>query len=239
MKLHWIQHVEFEGLGAIESWARERGHVLSRTRAFDGEPMPGAGDYDVLFVMGGPMGADDEDDHPWLVAEKRAVGAAIEAGRTVVGVCLGAQVIARVLGAAVRRQAHREIGWFPVELTPAAAGHPLTRDLPRRFNAFHWHGDSFDIPAGAVHLASSEGCRRQMFAVGERVVGVQFHLEMTAGGIARLARACADELEPGRFVQVDAGGEGAVANRRLHDAHATLHLLLDRLVPNPGPGGIP
>jgi GMP synthase-like glutamine amidotransferase len=237
VRLQYIQHVAFETPGEIANWARSAGHGVTGTRVFTGEPIPPPEAYDWLVVLGGPMSARDETRYPWLTSEKRAIAAAIDRGKTVVGVCLGAQLMAGVLGGAVRPGGHEEIGWFTVAVTDDGAAHPLTRRLPDRFTALHWHGDTFDLPAGAVHLARSEAFENQMFVHGDRVVGIQFHLEMTSQGIADLARHCGGDVNPGPFVQSPRGIRATKS--RLHDTRAILHSLLDRLPLGPHPGGIP
>ncbi len=201
MKIHFVQHVPFEGPAAIKDWALERGHSLSRTALFDNESPPAMDDFDWLVVMGGPMGVYDEDEYPWLASEKRFIGDAVAAGKAVLGICLGAQLLAVVLGGTVRPNAHREIGWFPVRLVPAAEGIPAFAGLPRIFTAFHWHGDTFGIPPGSVRTAESDACAAQAFAYNDRVIGLQFHLESTAESVGALVRNCGGELVEGKFIQ--------------------------------------
>ena len=201
MKLHSLQHVPFEGLGTIASWARVRGHQLSVTQLYEDALLPSVDSFDGLIVMGGPMGVDDERKHPWLVEEKRFIERAIVTGKTVLGVCLGAQLVACVLGAQVYRNADKEIGWFPVQLSDAATHSSFFSKLPSRLEVFHWHGDTFDLPAGAVHIARSHACQNQAFVLDERVVGLQFHLEMTPHTAEELIRHCRHELVPARFIQ--------------------------------------
>lgn len=192
--------MEFEGLGAIEGWLTARGHTLARTRFYAGEAAPATvGGFDWLIVMGGPMNIYQYRDHPWLRAEKRVIREAVAAGKRVLGVCLGAQLIADALGGKVYQNAEREIGWFPVTAVPEGKASPLA--FPAETTVFHWHGDTFSLPPGAVWLARSAACEHQAFAVGGRVLGLQFHLEMTPADVARIARECADELTAGRFVQ--------------------------------------
>ncbi len=196
MHVHVFQHVVFEGLGQLADWARARTHRVTATRLFAGETPPPVPDYNLLVVMGGPMGANDERDYPWLTAEKRAIAQALAAGRRVVGVCLGAQLIAAVLGARVYPNAQKEIGWFPIEMTAAAQQSWLFADFPPRLDVFHWHGDTFDLPAGAQHIASSAACRHQAFVAAEgRAVALQFHLEMGPPEVAAIIANCGDELE--------------------------------------------
>ena len=189
MKLHWLQHVPFEGLGIIEKRVEANGFEISRTRLFAGEQLPGIGSFDWLVVMGGPMGIYDHKEHPWLVAEKQFIKTAIDAGKTVLGICLGAQLIADVLGAKVYPGPQKEIGWFPIQRTEGAP-----ELIPEELTAFHWHGDTFDIPEGAIRLASSEACKNQGFVYNNRVVGLQFHLETTPESMEALIENCGDEL---------------------------------------------
>ncbi len=200
MKIHWLQHEPFEGLGAMDGWLRERGHTLSCTRFYAGEATPTSPDcFDWLIVMGGGMNIYQYRDHPWLRAEKRLIGKAIVAGKRVLGICLGAQLIADVLGGKVWQNDEREIGWFPVHAVPSEAVSPFA--FPPETLVFHWHGDTFSLPPESIWLAKSAGCAYQAFAVGSRVLGLQFHLEMTPTDIVRLDQACTDSRIPGRYVQ--------------------------------------
>lgn len=201
MRVHHLRHVEFEGLGSIEPWLLAHDHTLTTTCEFRNDPLPTVDDFDVLIVMGGPMGVNDEAEIPWITAEKRLIADSIAAGKKVLGVCLGAQLIASALGARVFRNAEREIGWFEIRRTPEAAVHPLGSALPERWAVFHWHGDTIDLPAGAVHLADSVGCRHQAFAVGSNVLAFQFHMEMTPELADKLIVGCREELIPAPYVQ--------------------------------------
>jgi GMP synthase-like glutamine amidotransferase len=229
LRIRVFQHVPFEDIGSLAAWARERGHDVAYTRFHAGEAAPDPSAYDFLIVMGGPMGVHDGDRLPWLGGEKRALRAALDAGRSVLGICLGAQLIADVLGAPVTRNPQAEIGWFPVELAPAARDSWISEIFPGSFPAFHWHGDTFAIPAGYVPLGSSAACRNQGFLGGMRanVLGLQFHPEATAESVASLAEACADELRPAPFVQ---DGEALRAGVRHAPAlNAMLGRACDRL----------
>jgi GMP synthase-like glutamine amidotransferase len=202
MNIHWLQHVPFEGLGAIEKWSGKRGHTLSSTRLFAGDPLPQNDQFGMLVVMGGPMGIYDEQEYPWLIAEKSFIRATIEAGRPVLGICLGAQLIADVLGARVSANTQKEIGWFPVTSTDAVPD-VLTGILPEKQTVFHWHGDTFDLPADAIHLYSSNACRNQAFLFKDRVLGLQFHLETTLESAMPLMQNCRNELVPGPWIQTE------------------------------------
>ena len=199
VRAHYLQHVPFESPGSILPWLAQRGAMVASTRLFEPHALPPVEDFDLLVVMGGPMSVNDEAGHPWLIAEKRLVRESIEQGRAVVGVCLGAQVIASALGCRVYRNAAREIGWFPVTAVPAPGSVSLR--WPEELTVFHWHGETFDLPSAAIRLASSEGCLNQAFQIGDRVVGLQFHLEATPATVAAMVEYCRHELTPDRYVQ--------------------------------------
>jgi GMP synthase-like glutamine amidotransferase len=203
MRVHWFQHAPFEGLGLIEGWLQARGHTLTCTRLYAGEPPPATPDeFDWLIVMGGPMNIYQYRDHPWLRLEQRLIAAAVREGKRVLGICLGAQLIADALGGKVYQNAEREIGWFPVFAMPDGAASPFT--LPHETLVLHWHGDTFSLPPGSIWLAASAGCAHQAFSVGHRVLALQFHVEMSSTDIARITAACADELTPGKYIQTAA-----------------------------------
>lgn len=225
--VHYFQHVPFEGPGAIGTWATRSGHRLSSTRFCDGDPLPALDDVDWLVIMGGPMSIHDERAYPWLRREKRFIESAIQARRIVLGVCLGAQLIADVLGARVYANRFKEIGWFPIQRTPEAATTRVGSALPEEIEVFHWHGDTFDLPSGAVHLAHSEACANQAFVYRDRVVGLQFHLEATRAGAEQLVAHCAGEIVEGPFIQQP---EVMLADESpFSKINAVLVRLLDRL----------
>jgi GMP synthase-like glutamine amidotransferase len=205
MHAHFFQHVPFEGLGSIGPWLEARRAVVTATRFFADAVLPEADGIDLLIVMGGPMSVNDEGRHPWLVAEKRYIAQVIRLGKAVLGVCLGAQLIAAALGARVYPNAEKEIGWFPVYSLPplekAGADEVPAFRFPEESLVFHWHGETFDLPTGAVHLARSEACPNQAFQYGRRVVGLQFHLEMTPRTVRDLVDDGRDELVPAKHVQ--------------------------------------
>lgn len=201
MRIHYLQHVPFEGLGSMESVLLARGHQLSCSRLYAGDVLPALTDFDALIVMGGPMGVYDEATLPWLTAEKQFIQAVVTADKRVLGICLGAQLLACVLGARVDKNAYREIGWWPVTRHPDCAGSTLAHAFPDEVDVFHWHGDTFTLPDGAQLLASSAGCRNQGFVWNERVLALQFHLETTAQSASDLCTHCSEDLDGSRFVQ--------------------------------------
>lgn len=198
MTVHALTHAAFEGLGSIETWLRARGHAVEQTRLYAGERLPEGRSMDLLVVMGGPMSANDDGTVPWIASERRFIQEAIRGGVRALGVCLGAQLLAGALGARVYPNPHREIGWHPVHAVAAPEG---TFRFPPIVPAFHWHGETFDLPEGAHHLAQSEGCRHQAFQVGTTVLGLQCHFEMTPQAVTALIEYCAHDLAPGPYVQ--------------------------------------
>lgn len=195
------QHVPFEGPADIARWAFGSGHRLVLCRLWAGDQLPPADRVDGLVVMGGPMSIWETDVYPWLEYERRLIGRLIEDERPVLGVCLGAQQIAAVLGAPVFRGAQKEIGFFPVELHQEAWRELVSNRTqpPARATVFHWHGDTFTLPSGAVLLASSPVTPIQGFRLGVTTVALQFHLESTRESVTALARACGEEIGYGTY----------------------------------------
>ncbi len=193
MRIQAIQHVPFETPAALYGWADCRGHTLRCTHLYRGESLAPANDFDLLLILGGPMGVADTEIHPWLLEEKRCIQKALDAGKKLIGICLGAQLLAEALGARVWTQPHREIGWFPIHRTDPVPA--WAQVLPATAQVFHWHGQTFNLPAGAEHLARSAGCENQIFAHGDRVLGLQCHLELDQPAIERLIAHCGDELD--------------------------------------------
>ncbi len=198
MPAYVLQHAPFEGPGTIAPWLVRHRIALRYVRLYEGAPLPELRDTDLLIVMGGPMSVNDENLYPWLVEEKRFIGDALERGVRVLGICLGAQLIASAAGSAVYKAPHREIGWHPARGLESGTD---SFAFPGQFTAFHWHGETFDLPAGAVLLASSQACVNQAFQLGRFAMGLQFHLEVTRRDVRGLLRACPDDLVPGPYVQ--------------------------------------
>ena len=203
MRVHFLQHVPYEGLGSLQDWLQRGGHRITATRLYAGDSLPRPDTLDLLIVMGGPMGIHDEADYPWLLAEKRFLDAVLTTPARMLGICLGAQLLADRLGASVRAGLDREIGWFPVRRSPQADSTPLAAALPEEFLAFHWHGDTFELPAGAARLGHSEACANQGFLYADRVLGLQYHLEMTETGARDLIDCHRDQLGTGPFSQTE------------------------------------
>lgn len=225
MRLHYLQHASSEGIGAIGDWARARQVAITGTHLYQGDPLPAVGDFDFLAIMGGAMNIHQHRDHPWLVAEKQFIAAAMAKGKTVLGVCLGAQLLADALGAKVYQNAELEIGWFPVRIADDARQSALGRAFPAQVTALHWHGDTFDLPATATTLGESAACKNQGFIFGDRVVGLQFHLEVRRAEAESFSEGY---IAPeGRFVQ----SQEAIrdCDHYLPETHRALHGLLDAM----------
>jgi len=195
-KIYVLQHHPVENLGNIADALEAAALAWQYVRVNDGQPVPatmkGAGG---LIVMGGPMGVYQTDRHPWLRDEMRLIEDAVKSNLPVLGVCLGAQILAAALGAKVARNpSGKEIGWHPIRLCDSAREDRLMRDLPATMTPFHWHGDIFDLPPGAVSIASSDKTPCQAFRHGDKAYGFQFHFEVTRESVAAMANAFAKEL---------------------------------------------
>jgi GMP synthase (glutamine-hydrolysing) len=181
-----LKNISSEGPGTIEDFLRENG-IYYRVIDCQKEEIPSAEDFDVLVMMGGPMSVNEEDTYPFLRTEIDLAKKSIDDGKKVFGICLGAQIMAKALGARVYRGSQPEIGWYDIELTEDGIRDPLIKrlavhsraeDFWRRFKVFHWHGETFDIPEGAVRIAKSELYRNQAFRYGGRAYAFQFHIEV-------------------------------------------------------------
>ena len=228
MRIHYLKHVPFEGLGCMESMFLELGYQLTHTALYEAENYPDTGDLDWLIIMGGPMGIYDEQEYPWLRSEKAYIKKAIEAKKIILGICLGAQLIADVLGARVFKNQYREIGWFRTTRLPAADHTILFEVLPERFDAFHWHSDTFDIPNGAQSLGSTEACQNQGFIMDNRIVGFQFHLETTPQSARALIENCRGELDASIFVQTEI--EMLSNERRFSQSNKLMRQVVEQLL---------
>ena len=227
MRIHYLQHVPFEDLSSIEPILREKAHELTATHLYKGQQMPLVKKIDWLIVMGGPMGIYDEVKYPWLNAEKLFIKEAIESNKIVLGICLGAQLIADALGAKVCQNKHREIGWFNISRSPEVDDTVLSEVIPDQIEVFHWHGDTFDIPQRAKAIGASEACRNQGFIINNRIVGFQFHLETTLQSASALINNCRDELDKSQYVQTES--EILSDNQRFTNINQVMYSVLESL----------
>lgn len=202
MRIHYLQHISLEHPGSILDWAAKKGHRLTHTRFYEGDSLPEPEEFDWLVIMGGPMNIYEEDGYPWLAAEKRLIRESIGAGKTVLGICLGSQLIADVIGGKVTANSYPEIGWLAVRWNEEAAKEPLFAGFPSESVVFHWHYDTFSmLPPEAKVLATSEACPHQAFILGDRVIGFQFHLENTAQLLQGYVEESGGELVKSAYVQ--------------------------------------
>ena len=203
LRIHFFQHVFFEGPANIEAWCIENGHLISFTKFYENPALPELSDIDWLVIVGGPMSVYDEEKFSWLAAEKQFIKKVIQAGKTIIGICLGAQLLAEVLGAKVYQNDSKEIGWFPVALTSEGQENPLFSNFKNNAIAFHWHSDTFDIPANVLHLAQSEPCKNQAFLYNKKIIGLQFHLEMNEQSLKEMLENGASELVSAKYIQTE------------------------------------
>jgi GMP synthase-like glutamine amidotransferase len=192
--IHTFMHEPYEGLGCIENWINKNGHPVSFTKFYEVFTLPKLEDIDWLIVMGGPMGVYDEAIYPWLAEEKEFIREAIKKGKTIIGICLGSQLLAEVLGADVYPNRQKEIGWFDIEIIEQAKDLPIINGFESRFKVFQWHGDTFDLPEGSTQLFRSEVCQNQAYLFNGNVLGLQFHFEATRESIRLMVESGSDEL---------------------------------------------
>ncbi len=234
MKIHYLQHVPFEDLAAIGEWAAQKNFSVAGTHLYLDEKLPNVSDYDWLIILGGPMNIYEDAKYPWLAQEKELIREAIQKEKTVLGICLGAQLIAHALGARVTKNAFKEVGWHPIRFLPQIETSSFFKGFPETQMAFHWHGDTFEIPQGCSHIASSEVCKNQAFEYAGNVVGLQFHLESTPTSIQNLISNCPDDLLSGRYVQ---NAKSILSGtQHLPKMHQTMFHILNRMA-NPQKGG--
>lgn len=233
MRVHFVIHEAFEAPGVYETWARQRGCTITWSRLYSGEPLPPSAEgIDLLAVMGGPQSPStsmEECPHFDAAAECALIAQCIDAGKAVVGVCLGSQLIGEALGAAYANSPEKEIGKFPITMTAAARMNPKFSHFPETLDVGHWHNDMPGLTEGARVLATSEGCPRQIVEYGPLVYGFQCHMELTAAEVDALIAASEKELitfTAYRFVQQP---EALRAND-WKAMHQPLFVFLDKLI---------
>lgn len=228
MRIHSLEHEPFEGLANIEVWAKIKGHTITRTHLFKNEDLPDTKDFDWLIIMGGSMNVYEDEKYPWLIPEKKFIADAIAKKKILLGVCLGSQLIADVLGGKVSRNRYKEIGWFPVSLTAQGKQSTIFNNFPENFISIHWHGDTFSIPEGATWTAKNQACENQAFEYDEgRVVGIQFHLEYCENSIDLMFQNCLDDMTEGKYVQKPGDILKNITN--VQETNRLLNLLLDNM----------
>lgn len=227
-KIHFITHELFEGPGVIAEWAAANKFTATYTETFKNPVYPEVDTFDWLVIMGGGMSTYDETRYPWLYDEKAFIKTAIAKKKIVVGICLGAQLIADVLEARVYKGPVKEIGWYPIHLTPEARQHAFFNTLPTTINVFHWHGDTFTLPKNAVPLAYSKHTPNQAFLYENRVLGLQFHFEVTPEVVKQMVEATAEELSHEGEIQ---SATQILSNKEYYQPNrAIMHHVLDQLM---------
>lgn len=204
MKFLAILHAPFEGPGLIKEWMTLGNDELVEKFAWE-LPAPGSLDsYDGIIVMGGPMSVNDEDKYPWLISEKQFITKAIEKEKKVLGICLGAQLLANCLGARIYKNPEPEIGWFPLKKKFFMHSWFPVFDNNEKGFVFHWHGETFDLPEGSIPLFETEGCKNQAYVFDDRILGLQFHPEITEDMIIQFIQHNHHDLKPARYIQPEA-----------------------------------
>ena len=227
MNIHYLQHAAGEGPGQIANWAASNGHRMTGTHWYRGDAPPEPAAIDFLVIMGGGMNIYEHRDHPWLVPEKALIAEVIGQGKPVLGICLGAQLVADVMGGKVYQNPQCEIGWFPVRTLEAVRMHPFFSHFPAEFTAMHWHGDTFELPPGATLLASSDACPNQAFICAENVVGMQFHAEVRPEDVRTFVQGETGSLPEGKYVQ--SFEEILAGDRHMPQVHRLLGEVLDAM----------
>lgn len=227
MRIHAFINYSVADLGTIEEWVNARNHTITWNNVYENSEFPALESFDMLIVLGGVMGAYEEEAYPWLVKEKHFIRNAIEANKFVFGICLGGQLIAEVLGGKVYPHQYQEIGWWDISFTDEVKKHPIFSNLPRQVTMFQFHGDTLELPEQATWLAKSDACQNQAFVYGDRVVGLQFHPEFNEEKLQEIVRIHGSEIEKGPFAQLPNQFLGK--KERMKNAKKYLFRLLDNM----------
>jgi GMP synthase-like glutamine amidotransferase len=222
MRIHIIQHMPFETAGYLTTWANQPNNFVTVSRPYESEWYPSLESFDLCIVLGGSMSAKDTQKYPWLGRELDFLEKSVKKRKKMLGICLGAQLISRVLGGTVYQSLYREIGWHSLRLTPAAKSLPLFRRFPDSWTAFHWHKDTFSIPPMGYRIVETDGCANQGFLYEDHVMALQFNMESDVETVEALLRNCREDLVLGSYVQTEAEIR---AGLRTH--LASMHLLFE------------
>lgn len=232
MNIHCFQHVHFEDLGCINNWIEMNGHTLKYTKFYENIKIPDVDDFDLLIILGGPMSANDEKKFDWLKSEKEAIKEAIKNDKLIIGICLGSQLIANVLGEEVYRNSEKEIGWFDQYMTDQQESKNILFKNENKLKVFHWHGETYKLPKNSVHLAYSECCENQAFLYKNKVLGLQFHLEVTKKSIVTMIENGRNELNKGKYIQSE--NEILSQTNNIESNNKIMIQILDDLTKNNG-----
>lgn len=201
LSVHVFMHVPFEGTGALGEWIDNKGFSVNYTKFYEDYTLPNLNDFELLIIMGGPMSVYEEALHPWLKDEKAFIRKAIDAGKKIIGICLGSQLLAEVFGARVYPNQVKEIGWLPIKKTEDAKKHPFLESFDDEITVFHWHGDTYDLPPSTTHLFYSDNCKHQAFIYDNRVIGLQFHFEVNEKSMDDMIVNGREEIIPCATIQ--------------------------------------
>ncbi len=229
MRLHLLEHDPIDiSENNITIWADKKGYSVDRTDVFKGAKLPAQTDFDWLIVLGGSQHVWQEQEHPWLMAEKRFISETLAKDKIILGICFGAQLLAETLGGRVFSNKHEEIGWYAVTVSDEAKGSYLLKNVPRKFLTFHWHSDHFTLPPGCTRLAFSKPTANQAFiAKNSRVAGLQFHPEYTLDMIQYFAIEYGNEWQKGQYVS---GKEAVLSTSgQFPETYWLMELLLDNM----------
>jgi GMP synthase-like glutamine amidotransferase len=226
MEILVFQHHPLEGLGTIKDWLESHQASITYHKFFEDQSIPNIDDYDGLIIMGGPMSVNDEDEHPWITDAVKTIKRAIDSNKKVLGICLGAQLIAKSLGAIVKPNQHREIGLHPI--SPVKTSNTDVFTFPNPLNVIHWHSQTFDIPLNATHIAQSEACTNQGFQMGKNAIGLQFHLELDKDSLKSLIKEFKDQLIQDQYVHNE-GRINSITNEEFEIMQKSLINLLNYL----------
>jgi GMP synthase-like glutamine amidotransferase len=226
MRIHFLMHETFEGPGCIDDWIKQKGYTVKISRTFLREPYPGMEYFDWLIIMGGTMSVFEEEKYNWLKTEKEFIRQSVESGKIILGICFGAQLVAEVLGAKVYQAKEKEIGWFPVNLIKSNLP-SILKTLPANPTVFHWHGDTFDLPEGAIHLASSEANVNQAFLYRNKVLALQYHHEINKKAMNLMLENMGKQLKKDRYVQ--AADEIMSGANHINENNLIMFMIMDFL----------
>jgi GMP synthase-like glutamine amidotransferase len=229
MRLHLLEHDDLDfSRTNITLWAEKKGHDIKQTYVCNMQPLPSLSEFDWLMVMGGSQHAWEEDVNPWLFGEKLFIADALDKGKTILGICFGAQLLAEVLGGRVFPNSHREIGWYEVRQTVEGKASFFFQNIPETFLTFHWHSDHFSLPPGCVRLSYSQPTPSQAFVCpGRPLAGIQFHPEYTLEMIKYFSQEYSDDWTPDLFV---GGKERVLAEtEKVPDTYWLMEALLNNM----------
>jgi len=219
-----ITHADFETPGIIETWAIHNGYGFTVKKPYSGDILTGNESYDALIIMGGPQSSVSIKDFPYLQAEVSFIEKAAGQNKKILGFCLGAQLIGLAVGAKPEQSPEKEVGVYPLQLTPQAGMDPLLAGFPETFPVIHWHNDMPGMTQESTLLAYSAGCPRQIIRYKPNIYGFQCHMEITLEGIKRMVQAVPEDLQPPKFTQA----ENELLRQDYSTINAQMEIILDR-----------